>query len=242
MADDERPPPGDGRLKGRFWRRLNAFRDAWHDASLTALLLVQAVVIFVLSPARAEGLPVPESAVVVVLLAFMSIVIIMGRGRWTLAVGVGTVVLNAASAIVVQVWPGAITEIGGDAEALFTFAMLTVVVFQAIFRPGGFNNHRVRGAIVFYLNLGLLFGVLYRLVAELVPGAYSHLPLSDDPAAFHAAANYLSFVTLTSVGYGDIVPVRPIARSLCMLEATMGQLLPTVLIARVVVLAMRETK
>ena len=61
-------------------------------------------------------------------------------------------------------------------------------------------------------------------------------------AAFRAATNYFSFVTLTSVGYGDIVPVHPIARSLCMLEATIGQLLPTVLIARVVVLAMRETE
>ena len=242
MADHALTPLPSGRLRGRFWQRLNALRDAWHDASLTALLLVQAAVIFVISPARAEGLPVPESVVVVVLLAFMSIVIIMGRGRWTLAAGIGTLVLNGASAVVVRIWPCTVTEIGGDAEALVTFAMLTIVVFQAIFRAGGFNNHRVRGAIVFYLNLGLLFGVLHRLVAELVPGAYSHLPSPQAEAAFRAAANYLSFVTLTSVGYGDIVPLRPIARSLCMLEATIGQLLPTVLIARVVVLAMRETK
>ncbi len=100
----------------------------------------------------------------------------------------------------------------------------------------------MRGAIVFYLNFGLLFGILHRLVDQLVPGAYAHLPSPHDEAAFRAATNYFSFVTLTSVGYGDIVPVRPLARSLCMLEATVGQLLPTVLIARVVVLAMRETK
>ena len=209
MADHGLASPHlDGRLHGRFWHRLNALRDTWHDPSLTALLLVQAVVIFVIGPARAEGLRVPESIVLVVLLAFMSIVIVMGRGRWTLAAGIGTLVLNAASAVVIRAWPGTITEIGGDAEALFTFAMLTIVVFQAIFRSGGFNNHRVRGAIVFYLNLGLLFGVLHRLVAQLVPGAYAHLPPPQDEAAFRAAANYLSFVTLTSVGYGDIVPVR----------------------------------
>jgi voltage-gated potassium channel Kch len=217
---------------------VRVLREEWHDASLTALLLVQALVVFVLSPARAAGIPVPGSAVVVVLLAFMSLVIVMGRGRWTLAVGVGTLLLNLLSLLASRLWGGVLTELGGDAEGLLTFGVLAVVVFRAVFRPGRFNNHRVRGAIVFYLNLGLLFAILHRLVAEFVPGAYAHLPSPHDEPAFRAATTYLSFITLTSVGYGDVVPVSPLARSLCMLEATLGQLLPTVLIARVVVLAM----
>ena len=241
MADEE-VEVRVGRLRGPFWRRLNAFRDNWHDASLTALLATQAVVIFVLGPMRAEGLALPEELVVAVLLVFMSLVIIMGRGRWTLAAGIATIAVTLSSAVVNRIRPGTVTEAGTDAEALFTFAVLAAVVFQAVFRDGGFNNHRVRGAVVFYLNFGLLFGILHRLVAELAPGSYAHLPSPHDLPAFRAATNYFSFVTLTSVGYGDIVPVRPIARSLCTLEATVGQLLPTVLIARGVVLAMRATE
>jgi voltage-gated potassium channel Kch len=45
---------------------------------------------------------------------------------------------------------------------------------------------------------------------------------------------YFSFATLTTVGYGDITPVHPIARSLAMLEALIGQLFPVILIARLV--------
>ena len=45
---------------------------------------------------------------------------------------------------------------------------------------------------------------------------------------------YFSFVTLTTVGYGDIVPIHPVARSLCNLELIIGQLYPATLLARMV--------
>ena len=47
---------------------------------------------------------------------------------------------------------------------------------------------------------------------------------------------YFSFVTLTSTGYGDIVPIHPLARSLCNLESIIGQLYPAILMARLVTL------
>ena len=53
---------------------------------------------------------------------------------------------------------------------------------------------------------------------------------------------YLSFVTFTSTGYGDIVPVHPLARSLCNLEAVIGQLYPAILIGRLVTLELRESQ
>jgi hypothetical protein len=56
----------------------------------------------------------------------------------------------------------------------------------------------------------------------------------EDNATFASSAIYFSFVTLTTVGYGDIVPVHPVARSLCNLEAICGQLYPATLLARLV--------
>lgn len=50
---------------------------------------------------------------------------------------------------------------------------------------------------------------------------------------------YLSFVTLTSVGYGDIVPVHPVARSLTNIETIIGQLYPATLLARLVTLEVK---
>jgi hypothetical protein len=59
-------------------------------------------------------------------------------------------------------------------------------------------------------------------------------------AALANSVFYLSFVTLTSTGYGDIVPVHPIARTLCILETVIGQLYPATLLVRIVTLEMRQ--
>jgi hypothetical protein len=219
---------------------LNRARDRWRDHSLTLLLIVQLATVFGIVPATAEGLPIPPGLSVLLLLLLMSLTIIMARGRWTIAAGLGTLLLTAATAVYRQHAHTITADIAADLVALATFSALSAVVGTAIFGPGRFTGHRVLGAIVLYLNLGLLFAIVHRLVAELVPSAYTHIPPAQSEAAFRAALDYFSFTTLTSVGYGDIVPVSPLARSLSNLEATIGQLFPTVLIGRVVVLAMRE--
>ena len=231
----------DRSAKGGFLSRLNQARDRWRDHSLSLLLAVQLITIFGLAPATAEGLALSPAAASLLLLLFMSLTIVMARGRWTLIVGLGTFLLAGLSAAI-RGTPDLASDIASDVIALVTFIVLSVVVLSAVFGPGRFTNHRVRGAVVLYLNLGLLFAFAHRIVAELLPGAYTSLPPPRDAAAFRAALDYFSFATLTSVGYGDIVPVRPIARSLATLEASFGQLLPTVLIARVVILAMREAE
>ncbi len=222
--------------------RLNRARDRWRDHSLTLLLVVQLFTIFGVVPANAAGLPLPPSLSALLLLVFMSITIVMARGRWTLAVGIGTFLLTSVGflARALHSGPSIALDVAVNVLALVTFAVLSLVVAFAVFRPGRFTGHRIRGAVVLYLNLGLLFGFLHRIIGEVAPGAYIHLPDPRNQATFRAACDYLSFVTLTSVGYGDIVPVNPIARSLCTLEAAIGQLLPTVLIGRAVILAMRE--
>jgi hypothetical protein len=66
-------------------------------------------------------------------------------------------------------------------------------------------------------------------------------PLQDN---LSVASNfgYFSFVTLTSVGYGDIVPVHPYARSLANVEAIVGQLYPATLLARLVTLEIADRR
>jgi hypothetical protein len=63
--------------------------------------------------------------------------------------------------------------------------------------------------------------------------------MTDDPSV-PSKLVYFSFVTLTSVGYGDIVPVHPVARSLCNLESIIGQLYPATLLARLVTLELQS--
>lgn len=95
------------------------------------------------------------------------------------------------------------------------------------------DMNRLFGATCVYLLLGLIFGNIYFFLNAAVPGAFSGLPDSDFLEQL-MALNYHSFVTLTTLGYGDIYPVLPLARTLCYLEAVLGQMYLTILVAALV--------
>jgi len=110
------------------------------------------------------------------------------------------------------------------------------VIGRAVLAPGTVTPHRVIGAIVVYLNFGLFFTTAYRLLWDLDPTSLSGIP--SETEHLHAAGMilYFSFVTLTTVGYGDIVPLHPLARSLANLQGIVGQLYPATLLARLITL------
>ncbi len=72
-------------------------------------------------------------------------------------------------------------------------------------------------------------------------GSFVHMTIADTPR-LGADVTYFSLTTLTSVGYGDITPAQPIARSLCNLESICGQLYPAILLARLVSLHVEQRK
>ena len=106
------------------------------------------------------------------------------------------------------------------------------------------TGHRIRGAIVIYLLLGGIWAMLYQVVALTIPHAF-HLPegiAGGDADALQRLLTYFSFITLTTTGYGDITPIHPVARTLTMLEALVGQLYPAITLARLVSLAVLHQK
>jgi hypothetical protein len=85
-----------------------------------------------------------------------------------------------------------------------------------------------------YLLIGLIFASLYEVVARLAPDAFAGNVVLRPGQVQGGDFVFFSFVTLTSTGYGDVVPVHPVARSLAMLEAMTGQLYPAIILARLV--------
>ncbi len=121
-----------------------------------------------------------------------------------------------------------------EAASLLSLVLLFLVVLGQTFRSGPITLHRIQGAVAAYVLLGAIWAVAYFLVELLHPGSFSGPVRVEDGAQGWL---YFSFVTLTTVGYGDVLPVQPIARSLAMLEAVTGPLYLTILLARLVSLA-----
>ena len=89
-----------------------------------------------------------------------------------------------------------------------------------------------------------MWAFTYQVVALTVPQAF-RLPeglTAGNPNALRQELTYFSFVTLTTTGYGDITAVHPVARTLAMLEALVGQLYPAIVLAWLVSLAILHQK
>jgi hypothetical protein len=113
---------------------------------------------------------------------------------------------------------------------------LSVIVARAVFRQGRITYHRIVGAVLLYLIIGLIFVALYGFVALATQQAFTNLPALHGDFAASGNLIYFSFVTLTTTGYGDIAPLHPYARSLANVEAIIGQIYPATLLARIVTL------
>ncbi len=111
-------------------------------------------------------------------------------------------------------------------------AYIIVLILAHIFRQTEVEHETIYGAIVVYILIGLMWVFLYNLTEVLHPQSFSfsHALGSESRKALY----YFSFVTLTTLGYGDITPVSDPAKSLAMLEAIVGQIYLTVLVARLV--------
>jgi hypothetical protein len=123
--------------------------------------------------------------------------------------------------------------------ATLFLAYTAAVILHAILRQERVSADTIIGGLCIYLLIGIIFVDIYALVELLEPGSFA---VGGKPIALgeriqygsYAAIVYYSFVTLTTLGYGDMTPVSPAARSLAVTEAVMGQLYVAVFIARLV--------
>lgn len=216
-------------------------RQGWHrlvdsDHSLAALLVFLIIYGFFVYPlAGADGRTTTLAA------CSFSMVLVLGVLATTKHQGarLGMVVLAALSFtshwLHFFVREHVVHIVSAAAAALF-FIALAALITARVFRSGDITVFRIYGAIAVYLLIGILWGELYILVYLLQPGSFYFDPSTQYGEPPISELIYFSFTTLTTVGFGDIVPVHPIARSMATLEALVGQLYPAVLLARLVTL------
>lgn len=117
---------------------------------------------------------------------------------------------------------------------LFLFLLLAI---WAALKQVAFSNeisvNRIFGAICVYLLLGSIWAVAYTIVELASPGSFNGLTLSDEPG-WDSRWVYFSFITLTTLGYGDITPATTTTRVLAFAEAIFGVFYMAVLVAGLV--------
>jgi hypothetical protein len=207
---------------------------------LTALTILLALVLFVLVPLQAIGVAGVHHIAIVFGLILVGGVFIVSRSR-VAVIAMSLAVALVLAATVLRLRQPSLFDVFLTALAwLIGAATLSVVVARAVFGPGETSLHRIIGAVLLYLLIGLIFAALYCTIEALAPHAFVGAGPIKDNLALAADWTYFSFVTLTSVGYGDIAPIHPIARSLANVEAIIGQLYPATLLARLVTLELNR--
>jgi hypothetical protein len=227
-------PPSTSPASGQS-PRSKAILRLGHYRFSAVQLLVALVLLFIVMPFVEElawGGAVEDVLVTVVVV--LAVLAVGGRGRYLLIA-----LLLAAPAIIGR-WAYRLRPDLAPPETFLlpTMAFFLLVSFKIvrfILRAQKVDANVLCAGISGYLLLGLLWVPAYLLVARISPGAFV---LTAGPDAGHPldrfTAFYFSFITLCTVGYGDVIPVGKFARMLAVMEAVTGLFYMAVLISRLV--------
>lgn len=220
-------------------------RREWlsEESALTVLLGLLMVRLFVLPPflagSMARGSVLPG---ILGLTLMVGILAVTDERTLTIA-WCFLIVASVAVKVVLRSSRGYPTlELLADLIDLLTLVAITTALLIHVNRRGRITGHRIRGAIAAYLLLAGVFASAYQIVERASPGSF-HIGSGDTAVdGRREELFYFAMITLTTTGYGDITPVSQPARSLAMLEALIGQLYPTILIARLVTLEIESRR
>ena len=141
------------------------------------------------------------------------------------------------SVLVIVIFGILLDEAGMSSVHLFVLLLFycwaTWLAAKQVLFSGSIDGNKIVGAICIYLLMGLIWALLYLFIAQTIPGAFNGL---EQRVWYDNFANvaYFSFVTLTTLGYGDISPLIPIARFLVYMEAIVGVFYMAILVASII--------
>ncbi len=120
------------------------------------------------------------------------------------------------------------------ALTITTFLLVIILILRRVFEHGPINGHRIIGSIVVYMLLANLWCIIYLFLNDKIEGCFQMAPLQFESNSLEANFLYFSYISLTTTGYGEILPLHPVARSLVQLETLVGVLYPVILIGNLV--------
>jgi hypothetical protein len=114
------------------------------------------------------------------------------------------------------------------------FGFVAIGLFAYLGRPGAITSGRIYASASLYLILGMFWYGLYNVIETVAPGSFAHVRSAATGGIPRGALLYFSFITLTTTGYGDVLPASPVAQMAAALEAVTGVLYIAITVARLV--------
>ena len=202
-------------------------QGSWAKGGIYHVLLASLLLLLGLQPfAEVAGGSLVRLGVAGVLLACIAVV---ASRRRLFIIGL---VLGIPAVLLLFV-PGRIPTATGGLLLMATLVFICFVILRRVSKHPIVTSATVSASLVVYLAFGVIWAQAYRLVEHFGPGSFTGLS-GTGADAVQRDLFYYSYVTLTTLGYGDINPVSPEARSLAITEAVVGQLYLVVLVAGLV--------
>lgn len=153
--------------------------------------------------------------------------------------------LGAAAVAIVSGVPGLIPGVSDTlvrtglvicCTAYAAFILIAILsIGRHVFVTDRVTSNRIVGSICVYMLLGMFFAFLYAAMGLLLPAAFN-MSLAGETPSMAALRDffYFSFSTLTTTGYGDMIPSHPISRVVVCLEEVAGSVYLAIMVARLV--------
>ena len=222
------------------WLRTLANRDedegafGRHAVLLGSLvLLLVALPVLQIAIGRSAGFS-PMLAIVVVASVFVNS---HQRGVFTVAIVLG--VMSVSGFALVEMTGTESVRLLAELAALGLLGLTTLVMLNSLIQADHVSRDTIVGGICVYLLVGLCFAMAFIALAQIDPSAFASdgAPIAaEDPSRRATKLLYFSFVTLTTLGDGDIAPKSDLAQMFAVSEALIGQLYLTIFVARLVAL------
>jgi hypothetical protein len=216
------------------------WRQAYRERRFGVLLVILVAVLtgppvllgFGLSAAWFDGL-----MALLLVAAILSLCFERHQRLFALLLGIPTVLLSVGGHALPRAASVPVLFAGHLCEVLFLFGA-SVLIVKSLFSAATLKFDSIRGAVCGYLFPGLGWAVLYSLLEGFRPGSFEISPKlvtgGEVARPLPRVLIYYSFVTLTTVGYGDISPVSAATRTLAWMEAITGQFYLAVIVAGLV--------
>ncbi len=196
----------------------------------SGLLLATLVLFLVVHPLTAEGGPGRILFGILGTFVVLSAVYAVAANPRHFMIALVLAVIALAGTWIAQAADTTAMWIFGDLSMVVLYAYVTAILLSYVLRHGRVTADKLFAAVCVYFFFGLLFARAYHAMEIGAPDSFSGL--SGETAMATDDLTYFSFVTLTTLGYGDITPKSDVARCFVVLQAALGVLYLAILISR----------